>query len=304
MVHPLDNLPIYVISLTRATARRQKIKTQLDKHRLKFEFIDATDERQGLSKDEIELLGIDNLQKHNNRTSPGAIGCLISHLRCYKKIIESNANQALILEDDVVLSKDFMPVMEHLIGSSINFYLLQLSSLFPHPSSLPYIGRKSYPLNFWKKRKLDLAAEQLDQQYYLGPLAGNGYCSHCYLISRSGCEFSLQHYKSLPYNIDSLMNIAGIPNRFSIMPSLGIQPYEDTYIDYGVTLLIDEMGNISSSPGITIEKSGYKNKLWNLIKMQSPSWSISLARTFLVLFLSKSSAYYTTKLKNYFLKQA
>lgn len=303
MMNDIENLPIYVISLVRATDRRQKIKKQIDELGLEFEFIDATDERQGLSKEEIDLIGLGNLKQHSNRTSPGAIGALISHLRCYEKIIQSGAEEALILEDDVVLGEGFLPVLKHLLKLPIEYNLLHLGLFFPNENSLPYIGRKTYPLNFWQKRKLDMAADQVSQQFYLGPLGGNSYGSYCYLISRAGCEFSLKNYKSLPYNIDSLMNVTGMPRRLSIVPSIGIQSHDGTYIDYGVSLLIDDQGNMSKSAGIEIDKSTYKHRLWHLVKTQSPDWAISLARTFLVLFLSKSSAYYIRKFKNYFLRK-
>ncbi len=317
----IRDLPIYVISLKRATERRHKIQQQLDGLGLKFEFLDATDERQGLSDAEISLLGSENLHKHDGRTNPGAIGALISHLRCYESILDSAAEQALILEDDVVFAENFVPILEVLLNLPVNFDLFHLGVVFPKDKLLPWIGAASYPLNFWRRRKVDLSSLNLQQEekhypkefgddrnYYIGPVAGNAYGVYCYLISREGCKFSLKHYKALPYNIDSLMNVSGIPNRFALVPSIGIHPYEDSFIDYDKTLTLDTSGNASTMDPVAGQQGGKlrgeSNGLRKLFKSEHPDWAISLMRTFCVLFLTTAIGYYRRVLKQLLLRKA
>lgn len=47
--------------------------------------------------------------------SSGEIGCLYSHLNLYKKIIDENIQEAIILEDDIILSKSFLKFHENWI---------------------------------------------------------------------------------------------------------------------------------------------------------------------------------------------
>jgi len=46
-------------------------------------------------------------RKHHYELTRGGIGCYLSHLSIYKKIIESNAEYGIIFEDDSIVSEDF-----------------------------------------------------------------------------------------------------------------------------------------------------------------------------------------------------
>ena len=45
--------------------------------------------------------------------SSGAVGCYLSHLNIYKKIMESDKNYGLIFEDDVAFEPDFLSKLTH-----------------------------------------------------------------------------------------------------------------------------------------------------------------------------------------------
>ena len=53
------------------------------------------------------------------------VGCALSHLRIYKRMIDENINLSLILEDDCQLSKEFEPLIPKLIETSDKWDILQ-----------------------------------------------------------------------------------------------------------------------------------------------------------------------------------
>lgn len=98
-------MQIYVISLPNAIERRNSIKQQLDTLQLPFEFIDAF-----YGKNYIENRKYYDPQKaqhaEGRQLSAGEVGCALSHNYVYSKILEKQIPYALILEDDVIISKD------------------------------------------------------------------------------------------------------------------------------------------------------------------------------------------------------
>ena len=64
--------------------------------------------------DEIILTDENGFNKWNVEMSNGEIGCSLSHVKVYKKLIESKYNIALILEDDAVFLKPFSKILSNL----------------------------------------------------------------------------------------------------------------------------------------------------------------------------------------------
>lgn len=52
-------------------------------------------------------------RKHHYDLTRGAVGCYLSHLSIYKKIIESNIDYAIIFEDDSIMATDFYDRLQY-----------------------------------------------------------------------------------------------------------------------------------------------------------------------------------------------
>ncbi|MEG5839030.1 glycosyltransferase family 25 protein [Enterobacter mori] len=102
-------MKIFIVNLKKSVERRQKIEEQLLALELAAEFIEAVDGRL-MSEDERKCV----TAEVNYAFLPGEIGCALSHQKIYKKMIDENIDNALILEDDVVLNEDFKNVLEHI----------------------------------------------------------------------------------------------------------------------------------------------------------------------------------------------
>ena len=94
----LDNFKIYVINLKRETKRRKNIIEELKKQNIQnFEIIDAIDGEK-INKSDLDLLISKNnkfINPINTNMNAAEICCSLSHIKVYKKFIETNIEYAL-----------------------------------------------------------------------------------------------------------------------------------------------------------------------------------------------------------------
>lgn len=96
-------MKVFVISLANSKDRRKSIKGQLESLKLDFEIVDAINGKE-LSSEEIrKFCDASALEENPRWLNLGAIGCALSHMLIYEKIIEQKLDGALILEDDMLL---------------------------------------------------------------------------------------------------------------------------------------------------------------------------------------------------------
>jgi glycosyl transferase, family 25 len=114
-----QEIPIFVISLLRASERRRAIVEHLESLDLKYQIVEAVDGSQ-LSPEYIA-----NIQDKNVQYHPGVIGCYLSHMHIYEKMDKENIGVALILEDDARLKSKFVPAIRRgLHGNGFDLLLL------------------------------------------------------------------------------------------------------------------------------------------------------------------------------------
>ena len=121
-------IPIFIISLPKATQKQELLRKHMQNLGIPFEFIWGVD---GKLLNEEELQKVFDKEKsynyykwYRNRTgsagvelSRGEIGCTLAHRKVFKKIVDENIGRAIILEDDVLVAEDFLPVIEKVIAS-------------------------------------------------------------------------------------------------------------------------------------------------------------------------------------------
>ena len=96
---------IYVISLKGSDKRRANIKEQMAKFGIQYEIVDAV---RGSELDLQTDSRIDQeaVKRHPHWLTPGAIGCALSHLECYRRAKEEDLDLAIIFEDDAKIESD------------------------------------------------------------------------------------------------------------------------------------------------------------------------------------------------------
>ncbi len=93
----------YVINLKESVSRRERVLTEIQKYPcLNVEFVEAVNGKK-MSVEEINRHFDSHkfVRRAGRNPLPGEIGCVLSHNECYRRLLDSNDNIALILEDDV-----------------------------------------------------------------------------------------------------------------------------------------------------------------------------------------------------------
>jgi glycosyl transferase, family 25 len=121
-------IEIYLINLDRCEDRLQTMAMELGAIGLRFQRIAAVD---GHSI----TLPIAEFDEHAYRICHGRlpnrfeIGCYLSHVACARRLIESDASHALILEDDLELDADLPALLSAALDQQDEWDLLRLSTV-------------------------------------------------------------------------------------------------------------------------------------------------------------------------------
>ncbi len=183
----LQTLPVYVISLEGAVDRQATLKAHLDAVGIQFELIDAVNG---------QVLNRQRLRDINpaGNMSPGQVGCYLSHIHVYERIVAQGTSVALILEDDAVLH----PSVKTLVQQGCQ--QLDFDYCFLGSDDAGDAGYVFY----------DAAKPvSLSSQHRAYPLSAGPFCLHAYLITLAGatkrlaCAYpahrAIDHYHDLPY---------------------------------------------------------------------------------------------------------
>ena len=114
--------------------------------------------------------------------SPAEKGCMLSHYNMWKDFLASDADWALLAEDDVLISPDLQPVVERIIEKYPHVQMVNLCDSYASEAG-KLNPQVDYP-------RLSLFAPFVYGKYRMGstyrskPLHGTG----LYLLSRSGAE--------------------------------------------------------------------------------------------------------------------
>lgn len=93
----------YVINLIDSVDRRKNVLAELSKYPfMNYELVEAVDGREMSQEDVDHLFDCKRFfWRMGYEVKPGEIGCTLSHRECFRKLLSSEDEVALILEDDV-----------------------------------------------------------------------------------------------------------------------------------------------------------------------------------------------------------
>lgn len=138
-------------------------------------------------------------RKHHYDITRGAVGCYLSHLSIYKKMIDNNSKYCLIFEDDTKIATDFYSRLEYGI------------SKIPQDWDIFLLGVMCL--------KCDIDKDYIKITRFWG--------LHSYMINRKGASKLIEYLdKPISKQIDadiSLLIKRGILNVYAINPIIAIQ---------------------------------------------------------------------------------
>lgn len=174
-----------VINLDRSPKRLELISKQLADQSLSFERFPAVDGHK-LTKEELSRLEApyNAPEKFVFRKAlwPNEIACFLSHAACWEKLVKSDCEWGLIMEDDIVLSLRFK-----LFAMSSEWIPEGVRVIQLHGSHQSFAVGESYPV-----RDTEL----------LRILNPTPLCTFAYLIHREAAAYALASYKPIPAPVD------------------------------------------------------------------------------------------------------
>jgi glycosyl transferase family 25 len=101
---------VFVINLPLRNDKKENMLRQGEKHGIPLEMIEAVNGK-AFSEDQLRELAWDYPACC---LTPGVIGCALSHLKIYKKMVDEGIGLALVLEDDAILQEALPRVLGEL----------------------------------------------------------------------------------------------------------------------------------------------------------------------------------------------
>ncbi len=125
----MQAIATWVINLDRAPDRLERISAQLSRLGLPFTRLAAVDARALSAEQRAALDEPAYRRKHGMTPLPGELGCYLSHVQAIHAFLASDAQLALILEDDVLLHDSLPAVLAGLQAHRERWDVAKLSAV-------------------------------------------------------------------------------------------------------------------------------------------------------------------------------
>jgi len=109
-------MKIFYINLDGRNDRKKFINNQLDRLSFSSERVSA------IKKNDSDAVA----HKNDIKLKPSEISISLSHIKCWNEILNQNLKQAIVLEDDALLSKNLESIIKKIKSSKIDFDLIRL----------------------------------------------------------------------------------------------------------------------------------------------------------------------------------
>jgi glycosyl transferase family 25 len=136
-----QDVKVFAINLEHSVDRKEHILDECKRHNLEPILFKAVDGSK-LSEEQLSEMVLDH--KINGITKK-EIGCALSHIGVYKRIVDENINLALILEDDAVLNDNISSVLHEI-------------SIFNESTDKPFVYLLNEPNSYIKNKEIKLSS--------------------------------------------------------------------------------------------------------------------------------------------------
>ncbi len=194
-----QKLRIYVISLARAAERRAAISAHLQALGLKYELVDGVDGRALPAEEHARLLapGV-------TFQSPGVVGCYMSHMAVYRRLIEAGDTAALVLEDDAALNPAVVPLLRSGLAT-LDFDYCFLDC-----------GNDREPVFYDPDARLSLG-----HGFTAFALSGGPEGTHAMIVTREAAALRLRHGLPIQHAFDFYDTLPGRPRFVAMLAPRG-----------------------------------------------------------------------------------
>ncbi len=213
-------LKTYLINLDSATDRLERMKSRLANLDLDFERVSAV-----VAKElQLPIPEFDEKKFRlfvGKKTNKGEIACYLSHIKAYETFLKSDAEFALVLEDDMIFKEDFPNIVSHIINSNAKWDFVKFNTAK---------GR----------RKLDISVHDFsigNNKYAMTANLFPRTKSGAYLINRKAAKSILSNAipMCVPFDHEMIKFWKYNINQYSLFPSPAMEDSTPSTIDaYGL----------------------------------------------------------------------
>ena len=122
------SITVYVINMDSAPERMSHMKSQLDCLGISYTRQSGVIGAE-LKEPHPDFSSWSYKYLHGRLWAPRELGCYLSHIECLKNLLLTDADYALILEDDVTLHPDIQKVIHTALNYRIDWNMLRLSTV-------------------------------------------------------------------------------------------------------------------------------------------------------------------------------
>lgn len=227
---------VWVINLERSKDRRSLMEARLNPLRLNYEIIPAVDGEKLSDQDLLKYS--ENLTKKNigRGLVPGEIGAALSHIRLWERLLQSEYDCVLILEDDAIIGKMCLELLNKIKCLPSDWELINLAA----------------------SEHAEVNNDFIFDIYRIGKFKGNPFGLVCYLINKRGAERLLSHAYPIRKPVDCLtayhnligLSMYGVAPRIATTQGCSVLPSTISSVDLKV--------NYVSNPAFLLKKILYK----------------------------------------------
>lgn len=196
--------PIFIINLLRDIDKKSHIMAMLKPLNVNYQFFEAVDGKQLTQLEIAKIYDQKKAKKLRKRDLVvGELGCSLSHLGIYKKMIAEGIERAIILEDDAVLEDGFLQVINEIESFPNDWELVLLG-----------YGNPKYDCKIKKTNINNLSG------YYLYQSIAKISCTHGYIINQNGAKKILNENQKIYNPIDHFTGDYKTVNFYAIYPKI------------------------------------------------------------------------------------
>lgn len=125
----LPGLVTLVVNLDRSPQRWQRVSAQLQALGLPYQRLSAVDARAFTPEQQV-LLDVPAFHRlHGMPPLPGELGCYLSHVKAMQQFLDSSADCAMVLEDDITLTERLPAALAGLLAHPGRWDMVKLSGV-------------------------------------------------------------------------------------------------------------------------------------------------------------------------------
>lgn len=201
-------VPIFIVNLKRDKEKKEHMEELCVKHSLKCEFIEAVYGRD-LQANEVDKVynSKASIKEINRELTRGELGCALSHLSIYKKMIDNEIENAIVFEDDIYLDDDFSIVVDSIQSFPENWELILLGYY-------SNVTTESETVSSYRYKK------QITKRHQTVRLVQQAYGTHGYIINLKGAKKLINQMKTINKPIDHYTGDDSSLNVYAVRPRI------------------------------------------------------------------------------------